>query len=549
MSCCTHYGSGVRDSAPQGQERSDAEPLIDVDDIQGNILAGFNKDHQLLLALRLREPAAARAWLGRVLPHISTHREVSRFNALFKERKARMAGAEPVGLVATWANISFSHAGLAALSSRDEADAIPDDSFRAGMPEQAAGLGDRDPDGGADPTAGWVVGARGNIPDVLLTIAGDVESLVMQLASLLRPHPADAAGPVVIWEEMGRTRRDLPGHEHFGFKDGISQPAVRGVLGPLRPLSPRELEPALPGKVDCASPGNPLVWPGQFVFGYPSTNGTSEGGGGPVAVPAMTPPWLRNGSLLVFRRLRQDVVGFHEFLRAEAARLAATAEFAGMTAARLGALLVGRWPSGAPVMRSPQSDLPALGEAGALANDFDFDADTEAPRYLPGFEVNDQFPRARADRLGSVCPHGAHIRKVNPRDQDTDKGDRFDTLRRRVLRRGIPYGDELPVPFDGPMPADDGVDRGLHFLCFQTSIVEQFEVLQATWANSSDKPKPSGTDMIIGQGGEGARSLELLSESEDEQSVSTPRLFVFTTGGGYFFAPSLSALADFCRRS
>lgn len=533
-----------------GTNRVD-EVLLDINEIQGNILSGFNKDQQLLMALKVRDVKAARTWLGRVVPHINSVAEVGQFNALFRTRRARLAGADPIGLVATWANIAFSHDGLVALASQEEADAIPDDSFRAGMPDQAAGLGDHAPDGDAEVTKSWKIGGRGNIPDVLLIIASDDEARLRQLAEQVRPDAGDPSAPKVVWEEMGCTRQDLPGHEHFGFKDGISQPAVRGLVekNPDRYLASRLLEPAASGEVDFASPGNPLVWPGQFVFGYPSTNGAAKGGGGPVEPSELNPKWLKNGSLLVFRRLRQDVVGFHSFLRHEAARLASTSDFTTIRAMRLGAMLIGRWQSGAPVMRTPLIDLPALGLDAVLANDFGFMTDAVAPKYLPEKDVPDPFPRALADERGVICPHASHIRKVNPRDQDTNKGSQFDTLMRRVLRRGIPYGPALPVSETGPVPADDEIDRGLHFLCYQTSIVEQFEILQTDWANSVFNPKPGGVDLIIGQAPGAAREVEMQTAAGGSQTVSTARPFVETTGGGYFFAPSLSALSEFCRRA
>ena len=263
--------------------------------------------------------------------------------------------------------------------------------------------------------------------------------------------------------------------------------------------------------------------------------------------PELNPKWLKNGSLLVFRRLKQNVVGFDTFLREEAARLASTQDFAGINASRLGAMLIGRWPSGAPVIRTPFADIPELGANSLLANDFAFETDTPLPKFLPGKGVDDRFPRATGDRLGALCPHASHIRKVNPRDQDTDKGDQFDTLKRRILRRGIPYGRPLAIADAGSLPIDDGIDRGLHFLCYQTSIVEQFEFLQTDWANSFNNPKPRGIDFVIGQGSDATREAELLTLAGGSQTVSTDQQFVTATGGGYFFAPSLSALADFCQ--
>src|SRR5207247_2243535 len=100
--------------------------------------------------------------------------------------------------------------------------------------------------------------------------ASDDETQLHHVANQLRPGAGDIAGaPEVIWEEKGETRRDLPGHEHFGFKDGVSQPGVRGLISqnPNLFLTERLLPTPAKGEVEFASPGVPLVWPGQFVFG------------------------------------------------------------------------------------------------------------------------------------------------------------------------------------------------------------------------------------------------------------------------------------------
>src|SRR5205823_3545225 len=65
------------------------EPVLDVDDIQGNILAGFNKDHQALLPLTIVEVAGAKLWLRDFHPHIATTREVLQYNRLRKAVKLR----------------------------------------------------------------------------------------------------------------------------------------------------------------------------------------------------------------------------------------------------------------------------------------------------------------------------------------------------------------------------------------------------------------------------------------------------------------------------
>jgi hypothetical protein len=69
---------------------------------------------------------------------------------------------------------------------------------------------------------------------------------------------------LMVFEQPGAT---LPGphkgQEHFGFKDGISQPGVRGY-DPESQDHPGEVE----GK-----PGTDLIAAGEFLLGYPRHNG------------------------------------------------------------------------------------------------------------------------------------------------------------------------------------------------------------------------------------------------------------------------------------
>jgi Dyp-type peroxidase family len=461
-------------------------------------------------------------------------------------RRARL-GHDPKGLVATWVNIAFSHPGLAALSSVEEADGVPDDAFKQGMAARAAVLGDVSPNGDRDPTAQWVIGGTANVPDVLLIIASDDPDELAKAFDRVKPAPTDGPRePRAMWHEEGATRTDLPGHEHFGFRDGISQPGIRGRVSSREDdfLTPRLLASSFIGGVEFSAPGQPLVWPGQFVFGYPSTDGSSGSTAGPVPAPDLSPGWLRNGSLLVFRRLNQDVAGFNQFLESSAVMLATIIGFGGISAEELGAKIIGRWRSGAPLARSPQADNQQLGDASLANNDFFFTTDTPRPDLKPGVGQGvSQFPAAFADPHGFVCPHAAHVRKVNPRDQDTDKGDRFDTLTRRILRRGIPFGPPLRTPL-----TDDRIERGLHFLCYQTSIIDQFELLQTDWANSSGNPTPGGNDLIIGQIAGQARSLDLIRGTGQAATVAMTQNFVSATGGGYFFTPSISAIREVLAR-
>ena len=166
--------------------------MLEVDDIQGNILGAFNKDFQQLVALTIRDVTAAKAWLSRVAPVISSVAEVAQFNQLFRARRKRM-GHDPLGLIATWVNIAFSHDGLAKLTSQADADGVPDIAFRAGLPDRAASLGDMPAGEGQPVSANWVVGGAGHVPDILLIVASDDVTQLDRAITQLCPGAGDLA--------------------------------------------------------------------------------------------------------------------------------------------------------------------------------------------------------------------------------------------------------------------------------------------------------------------------------------------------------------------
>jgi Dyp-type peroxidase family len=218
-----------------------------------------------------------------------------------------------------------------------------------------------------------------------------------------------------------------------------------------------------------------------------------------------------------------------------------------MTAERLGALLVGRWKSGAPVARTPKEDNPALAADRFANNNFNLGADSRViPLASNVHYKGDSFAQARQDPLGLVCPVSAHIRKVNPRDQSTEMGAAAETLTRRLLRRGLPFGPPLADP---KAPDPQHGNRGLLWVSYQTSIERQFEFLAASWMNTPNRPRtPDGRDMLVGQnrtpGEKGVRGCTLFSGLASSTKVETADPWVVPTGGGYFFAPSISALRD-----
>src|SRR2546425_1176489 len=84
--------------------------------------------------------------------------------------------------------------------------------------------------------------------------------------------------------------------------------------------------------------------------------------------PMPTPEVLgRNGTYLAFRKLHTRVAAYRQYLRAKAASREEEA--------LLGAKMVGRWQSGAPLALSPDRDDPDLGADPGRNNRFGYGDD------------------------------------------------------------------------------------------------------------------------------------------------------------------------------
>ncbi len=127
-------------SAP-GPASSSVETPLALDNIQGNVLGGFNKDHQRFLVFGLGRPAAARQWLADMVDEVATAGEVAGFNRLFQKARARR-GNEAQAPTSQWINVAFTYTGLAALDVKDRDLARFPADFRQGMAARAARIGD-----------------------------------------------------------------------------------------------------------------------------------------------------------------------------------------------------------------------------------------------------------------------------------------------------------------------------------------------------------------------------------------------------------------------
>jgi Dyp-type peroxidase family len=358
---------------------------------------------------------------------------------------------------------------------------VPEDSletftweFRQGMTARATALGDI---GESAPEHWEAPFAGAGVHVILVAVAPDAAALEASLGRA-RAAFADLDGVVPIWRQDCHAPADE--REHFGFRDGISHPAIEGsgVAG-----------------------SNPLEAPlkaGELVLGYRDEMGCLP--------PAPQPDVLgRNGTYVAFRKLHQDVAAFRRCLRDNAS--------GSDDEALLAAKLMGRWQSGAPLALCPLHDDPALGADGARNNAFQYRAD---------------------DATGYRTPPGSHVRRCNPRDADVAGVVRL----HRMIRRGTAYGPPLPP---GAMD-DDGAERGLMFAFVGAHLKRQFEFVQSEWINGGEflGLGDARDPVAAAGGGTGGYSIPRRPIPRRMPGLAS---FVTTRGGAYGFMPSLSALA------
>ncbi len=409
-------------------------------------------------------------------------------------------------------NVAFTRAGLDILG----ADGLRSVEFTSGMAGSRARLADPDP-------ATWaILGPSQPVHGVFL-VAGATEAEVDNTIAL-RLAPEGTNGWTQVHTEVGSVRPDpFAGHEHFGYADGLSQPAVRGVIAPGQPL-----DPSTGPDLDQAEPGRDLLWPGEFVFGYSGQDPNAEELTVEGPRPQPDTDFTRNGAFLVFRRLAQDVPEFDLSVKRAASGLDPTGKEP--SADLLGAQLVGRWKSGAPLINAPDADDPAVAKGTPGALDFEFGD----------------------DRHGLICPSAAHIRKAYARDDvpgntspepDEIEAAEAVTQNHRMIRHGITFGPELTQ--NEALSGTTTEKRGLLFVCYVTNISEQFESLQEARFNNPDFVQPgAGVDAIIGQS-DTSRALPFIAAmpfGKDQKPRLLLNRFVHMEGGEYFFAPSLSSI-------
>jgi deferrochelatase/peroxidase EfeB len=326
------------------------------------------------------------------------------------------------------------------------------------------------------------------------------------------------------------------GKEHFGYNDGISTTFFAGcgenenfVIGG--------------GKPTGGDPRTPAGWAplaaGEFILGHPDEASEYPEAPGP-------PLFSRNGTFMAYRKLHQNVGSFHAYLDAEGKNFPEGKE-------ALAAKFAGRWRNGAPLVSFPteKSANDFIGELAPLqlkmwtntASPLEQTRFAELSIQLVAFDYKD-------DGNGVRCPFGSHMRRTNPRSA-LEFGDAhvFNvpgalSNRRRILRRGLPYGQ-----VDDPT-SDEG-EHGVIMLIGNADFSRQFEFVQQQWMNyGNDFGLGNDPDPLLGNHGtnEGRRGGGRMT-IEGDVATNKPPYFcdrmptlVETRGGDYFFIPSLTCL-------
>jgi Dyp-type peroxidase family len=281
--------------------------------------------------------------------------------------------------------------------------------------------------------------------------------------------------------------------EHFGYTDGFGNPDFKGAE--------RDCVPGQ-GKLNRDGTWEALAT-GEFLLGY-----ADESGELPVApIPHLL---ARNGTFMVYRKMHQNVATFRAFLEEQGRLYPGGKE-------KLASKFIGRWRDGTPVELSPDHPDPAIVEDNNRNTNFTYDKDLDGLR----------------------CPLGAHIRRGNPRNAFGFNGELVN--RRRIMRRGLPYGKYVP---EG-QPVRDEDEHGIIFVALNASLFRQFEFVQQQWIEyGNDLHQGNDKDLVIGNHeGKGKCVLQGTADPQNPPFVcaNLPN-FVELRGGDYFFMPSLTAL-------
>ncbi len=183
--------------------------------------------------------------------------------------------------------MAFTWNGLRALGVDEGSLATFPEEFKQGMVARAEMLGDT----GENHPDNWVGGlASPDLHAIAILFARDAAERGRCQAEHDKLVAQCEGVEVLSTLDLEATPPFDYAHDHFGYRDRLSQPVIEGT-----------------GEVPTPGSGAPLK-PGEFILGYPDEDGP------PANLPQ--PEILsRNGSYMAYRRLEEHVGKFRDFLR------------------------------------------------------------------------------------------------------------------------------------------------------------------------------------------------------------------------------------------
>jgi Dyp-type peroxidase family len=449
---------------------------IDVSDIQGFSLKGYNFPRARYLLFELLHPEAARDFVKRLLPDITTGERWDINNI-------------PMSTV----NLALTHKGLVRLQLPLASLLSFPLEFQQGMKAR----GDILYDTGKNGPSHWDPVWREERVHAWLAVNARTAEALEERCALMQQVMTETGGARLLQAQDACAiyLKDKPStQEHFGYTDGFGNPDFKGA----------ERE-CIPGQGKLTSDGRwEALATGEFLLGY-----ADEAGELPVApIPHLLG---RNGTFMVYRKLHQNVAAFRSYLDEKSKLYGGGKE-------KLAAKFVGRWRDGTPIELSPDQPDPSIVADKSRNTAFTYGGDPAGVR----------------------CPIGAHIRRAHPRDAFGFNGGLVN--RRRIMRRGLPYGEYVP---EG-QPVRDEDERGIIFMALNASIFRQFEFVQQQWIEyGNDSHQGNDKDLLTGNhDGTGKFVVQGTTDPKNPPFIcSGLPSFVELRGGGYFFIPSLTALA------
>ncbi len=389
-------------------------------------------------------------------------------------------------------NVAFTHKGLVNLNLPDASLLSFPVEFLQGMKARGEILSDIGKNGPEKWDAVW----RDGRVDIWLAVNSKTKDTLDAACADLQKLMGETRGATLL-DSQDAGALFIGGHwsakEHFGYTDGFGNPDFLGVE--------RDTQPGQ-GKLTANGNWAPLAT-GELLLGY-----ADEAGELPVApIPHLL---ASNGTFMVYRKLHQNVATFRRYLDEKGKLYSGGKE-------KLASKFIGRWRDGTPVELSPDAPNQEIVQDKRRNVNFTFGNDQD----------------------GTRCPIGAHVRRMNPRDAFGFNGRLVN--RRRITRRGLPYGPY--VPEDQPV-TDDG-ERGIIFMALNASLFRQFEFVQQQWVEYGNDAR-LGNDKDILLGNHEARDRYTIQGTEDPKNPpfvcgDLPH-FVELRGGDYFFLPSMTAL-------